>query len=207
MEIEMSNSARLLSLNSCSGNFQLKTFLSSTETVMVDEREEDKDELRKWSSFQCVTKLKNYSNSTQVGEMQKCHLPRWPVWPVKGRSDEDALTLEFLASYSAAVMVDLLHSLSIEENSKLPKTQQSAKNIVKPTPRVGDMITMRANVQNMVMSCQSWNREANTKLTNEYGCYNVVRHREPKLFESISVWRGHCVECYGHDKGAEGRRK
>jgi hypothetical protein len=195
MEIEMSNSARLLSLNSCSGNFQLKTFLSSTETVMVDEREEDKDELRKWSSFQCVTKLKNYSNSTQVGEMQKCHLPRWPVWPV------------FLASYSAAVMVDLLHSLSIEENSKLPKTHQSAKNIVKPTPRVGDMITMRANVQNMVMSCQSWNREANTKLTNEYGCYNIVRHREPKLFESISVWRGYCVEFYGHDKGAEGRRK
>ena len=87
--------------------------------------------------------------------MQKCHLPRWPVWPLKGRSDEDALTLEFLASYSAAVMVDLLHSLSIEENSKLPKPQQSAKNIVKPTPRVGDMITMRANVKNMVTSCQS----------------------------------------------------
>ena len=55
MEIEMLNSARLLSLNSCSGNFQLKTFLSSTETVMVDKREEDKDELRKWSSSQCVT--------------------------------------------------------------------------------------------------------------------------------------------------------
>jgi hypothetical protein len=55
MEIEMSNSARLLSLNSCSGNFQLKTFLSATETVMVDEREEDNDEMRKWSSFQCVT--------------------------------------------------------------------------------------------------------------------------------------------------------
>ena len=36
-EIEMSNAARLLSLNSSSGNFQLKTFLSATETVMVDE--------------------------------------------------------------------------------------------------------------------------------------------------------------------------
>ena len=39
MEIELSNAARLLSLNSCSGNFQLKTFLSATETVMVEERE------------------------------------------------------------------------------------------------------------------------------------------------------------------------
>jgi hypothetical protein len=75
--------------------------------------------------------------------MQKCHLPRWPVWPLKGRSNGNALTLEFLTSYSTAVMVELLHSLSIEENSKLPKLQQSAKNIVKLTPRVGDMITMR----------------------------------------------------------------
>ena len=49
MEIEMLNSARLLSLNSCSGSFQLKTFLSATE--MVDELGEDKDDLRKWSSF------------------------------------------------------------------------------------------------------------------------------------------------------------
>ena len=124
---------------------------------------------------------------------------------MKGRSDGNALTLDFLASYSAAVMVDLLHSLSIEENSKLPKT--AVKNVVRPTPKVGDMVTLRANVQNMVMSCQTWNREANTKLTNEYGCYNVVRHREPKKFESITIWRAHCVECYRHDKGAEGRRK
>ena len=100
-------------------------------------------------------------------------------------------------------MVDMLHSLSIEENSKL-----GTKNAVRTTPKVGEMVTLRANVQNMVMSTQTWNREATSKGTaDEYGCYNVVRHREPKKFESITIWRTHCVECYGNDKGAEGRRK
>ena len=203
IEIEMSNAARLLSLNSSSGNFQLKTFLSATETVMVDEWPADKDDLRKWSNFQCVTKLKNWSTCTQVGEMQKCHLSRWPAWPSKGRSEGDALTLEFLAKYSAAVMVDMLHSLSLEKNAK-----EGTKNVVRTTPKVNQMVTLRANVQNMVMGIQSWNKEANGREDiNEYGCYNVVRHREPAKFESITVWRAHCVECYGHERGAEGRRK
>ena len=70
------------------------------------------------------------------------------------------------------------------------------------------MVTLRANVQNMVMGIQSWNKEANGREDiNEYGCYNVVRHLEPAKFESITVWRAHCVECYGHERGAEGRRK
>ena len=101
---------------------------------------------------------------------------------MKGRSDGNALTLDFLATYSAAVMVDMLHSLSIEENSKLPKT--AVKNVVRSTPKVGDMVTLRANVQNMVLSIQTWNREANTKLNNEYGCYNVVRTASPR---SLSI--------------------
>ena len=45
LEIEMANSARLISLNSSSGNYQLKTFLSATESVMVDELGESKDKL------------------------------------------------------------------------------------------------------------------------------------------------------------------
>ena len=81
LEIEMSNAARLISLNSSSGNYQLKTFLSATESVMVDELLEEKDELRRFSTFQAVTKLKNYTTSTQVGEMSKCHLSKFPTWP------------------------------------------------------------------------------------------------------------------------------
>ena len=68
LDIEMANAARLISLNSSSGNYQQKTFLSATESVMVDELGDSKDELRKWSTFQTVTKLKNYITSTQVGE-------------------------------------------------------------------------------------------------------------------------------------------
>jgi hypothetical protein len=36
LNIEMSNALRLLALNSSSGNYLLKTFLSAMESVMVD---------------------------------------------------------------------------------------------------------------------------------------------------------------------------
>ena len=135
--------------------------------------------------------------------MSKCHLSKWPAWPSKGRSEGDALTLEFLAKYSAAVMVDMLHSLSLEKNSK-----EGTRNVIRTAPKVNQMVTLRANVQNMVMGIQSWNTKANAREDiNDYGCYNVVRHREPVRFETVTVWRAHCVECYGHERGAEGRRK
>ena len=65
-------------------------------------------------TFQTLTKLNNYSTCTQNGESTKCHLGRLPVWPMQGRSEGDALTLDFLAQYSASVYVDLFHSLSLE---------------------------------------------------------------------------------------------
>ena len=202
-EIEMSNAARLLALNSCAGDYQVKTFLSATETVMVASLGEDKDELRLNMSFQCVTKLKNWSSPTQVGEMRKCHLSRWPAWPTEGRSRGNALTLNFLTQYCAAVMVDMLHSLSIEEN-----TQDKTKKIVRSTPKVKEMLAARINVQNLVSDIQVWNREANvTGADDEYGCYDLVRHRLPEMFKSIQKWRAHCVECYGHDKCKEGWKR
>ena len=66
LDIKMANTARLISLNFSSGNYQLETFLSATESVIVDELGESKDELRKLSTFQTVTKLNNYIMSTQV---------------------------------------------------------------------------------------------------------------------------------------------
>ena len=83
--------------------------------------------------------------------MQKCHLSRWPAWPSKGRSDGDALTLEFLAKYSAAVMVDMLHSLSREERQG--GNQECRQDHPQGKPDGNSM----ANVQNMVMGIQSWN--------------------------------------------------
>ena len=51
LNIEMSNASRLLALNSCAGNYQLKTFLSSTESVMVEELGETTDDVRRWLTF------------------------------------------------------------------------------------------------------------------------------------------------------------
>ena len=100
LDIEMSNASWLLTLNSCAGNYHLKTFLGSTESVMVEELGESQDEVRRWTSFQTLSKLKNYSTCTQNGESTKCHLGRLPVWPMKGRREGDALTL---SQYSAEV--------------------------------------------------------------------------------------------------------
>jgi hypothetical protein len=139
LDMEMANAARLISLNSSSGNYQLKTFLSETESVRVDELGESKDELRKWSTFQTVTKFKNYITSTMVGEMNKCHLSKFPVWRSKGRSEGNTLTLNFLAQYLAAIHVDLLHSLSLEQHTK---DKNSA--ISRTVPKIGPMIVLRA---------------------------------------------------------------
>ena len=46
-----------------------------------------------------------------------------------------------------------------------------------------------------------------TGTDDEYGCYNLVRHRLPEMFKSIQMWRAHCVECYRHNKCKEGWRK
>ena len=95
------------------------------------------------------------------------------------------------------------HGFSIEEN-----TQDKTKKIVRSTPKVKEMLAARINVQNLVSDIQVWNREANaTGADDEYGCYNLVRHRLPEMFKSIQKWRAHCVECYGHDKCKEGWRK
>ena len=81
LNLESSNSARLLSINSSSNNFMLRTFLSSTETVKVQEEKDDMIEgtfsnLRHSFSFQCVTKLQNFICCNQVGEMKRCFLSR-----------------------------------------------------------------------------------------------------------------------------------
>ena len=78
--------------------------------------------------------------------MSKCHLSKFPVWPSKGRSEGNALTLNFLAQYLAAIHVDLLHSLSLEHNTK-----DKNSVITRTVPKVGPMIVLRASVQNMVM--------------------------------------------------------
>jgi hypothetical protein len=77
------------------------------------------------------------------------HLSKIPVWPSKGRSEGNALTLDFLAQYSAAVYVDLFPSLLLEEHTK-----DKNKTVTRTVPKVGPMIVRRPSVQNMVMGIQ-----------------------------------------------------
>ena len=64
VKIKKSNAGRLITLNSSVDDNKLKTFISATETVMVEEiRAENKykyAELREHSAFQTLTKLGNY---------------------------------------------------------------------------------------------------------------------------------------------------
>ena len=108
-----------------------------------------------------------------------------------------------MAQYSAAVIVDLHHSMSLEEN-----TQDRSKKVERTTANVTAMLSARVKVQNCVSNIQEWNTEANAiGKEEEYGCYNLVGHRHPEMFDSIRKWRDHCVECYGHDRAKEGWRK
>ena len=90
--------------------------------------------------------------------MSKYHLSKFPVWPSKGRSEGNALTLNFLAQYSAAIHVDLLQSLSLEQHTK-----DKNKAITRTVPKVGPVVVLRASVQNMVMGIQQWNTVANSR--------------------------------------------
>ena len=109
LEIKKSNVARLIKLNSSVEDFNLKTFISATETGMVKElgalnQESSYTKMRYNSSFQTVTKLHNYMKCAQVGSMSKSYLNSRMTWPAKGRSEDNALTIVFLAKYSAASM-------------------------------------------------------------------------------------------------------
>jgi hypothetical protein len=163
---------------------------------------ETMDDLRRWMTFQTVTKLKNYSTCRpQVWESTKCHLSKFPVWPKQGRSEGNALTQDFLAQYSAAVYVDLFHSLSLEEHTK-----DNTVKVTRTVPKVGPMIVRCGSVQNLVMGIQQWNTVANSRAEiNEYTCFNLVRHRDPAKFDDQTACRTHVVECYGQEKGIGGQ--
>jgi hypothetical protein len=66
--------ARQLAINSSSGNYLLKSFLSATEAVGIVPGISYDDPIRKVLSFQSLTNLKNYSTSTQDGHWSDASL-------------------------------------------------------------------------------------------------------------------------------------
>ena len=140
LNLESSNAARLMSINSSSSNYMLRTFLSSTETVKVEELKDDMDKgafsrLRHAFSFQCVTRLQNFICSNQVGEMKRVFLSKRQTVASEGRSIDGKLTPGFLGEFAAAVHMDLLHSLSLAKYEALPdKKAREGFKISRPKP-------------------------------------------------------------------------
>ena len=75
-EIECANAARLLSLNSSTKDNQLGTFLSSTETVGIDENLTCGDPVRQALSYSIILRLRNVPNTYQSSHFTKFHLPQ-----------------------------------------------------------------------------------------------------------------------------------
>ena len=75
-ELECANAARLLSLNSSTKDKSLGTFLSSTETVGIDENLTCGDPIRQDLSYSIILRLRNVPNTYQSSHITKCHLFR-----------------------------------------------------------------------------------------------------------------------------------
>ena len=203
LSIESTNTARLLSISSSTVDYTLRTFLSSTETVRIDESKDDLEpgiycELRHAHSFQVVSKLHNFITSNQQGEMQRTILNKKPTYISEGRSVDGKLTLEFLGEYAAAIMVDLEHSLSLAKFEDLPDRDAKAGfKINRPKPRTDRFIKLRAELPNCLFSSEDWTTQANQlKAIGQPTCYNRHKHPQPKTFEDTAALREHTIVCF-----------
>ena len=168
LEIEKSNICRLITLNSSVEDFNLNSFLSSTESVMVEESGELKQdcsyaEMRFNTSFPMVTALSNFIKFAQVGNKTKCYLSSRITWPTKERSEDRDLSIEFLAKYSAAIRVHLMHSLSICEREDNPEREFKKKASLRSKPQVAEFVRLRAPIRNLAMSMGLWDLSCNTR--------------------------------------------
>ena len=78
-----------------------------------------------------------------------------PTYISEGRSVDGKLTLEFLGEYSAAIMVDLQHSLSGAKFEDLPNREARAGfKIARPKPRTDRFTKLRAELPNCLFSAK-----------------------------------------------------
>jgi hypothetical protein len=117
-EIDMANAARLLSLNSSTKDSKLGTFLSSTETVGIEENLTCVDPVRRALSYSIILRLRKVPNTYQSAHTTKCHLPEMMTWMSMDRSHPGSLTLQTLGEYCASLQTDILHS--VDQSSHIP---------------------------------------------------------------------------------------
>ena len=183
-ELECSNAARLMCLNSSTCDKKLGTFISATETVGMDYDLACNDPIREAMPFSCMTKMRGIPNITQMTCIVKTHLPYKMTWPSRDRSHKGALSLKTIGEYCAALHVDILHALN--ETSY-------------PLAKVDKMIKLRAPFQNLLASVQRWNDEIfNCVSDGTRNCVNHTKHRDIMVFHDKDKHERHTIECYGH---------
>ena len=183
-ELEAANAARLLCLNSSTADKKLATFISSTETVGVDNNLTCTDPIRQAMPFSSMTKLRSIPTTCQTAFITKTHLPYKMSWPSGDRSHKGALTLKTLGEYCAALHVDVLHSLDDAHF---------------PLPKVNKLISLRLPFQNVISSVQRWNDEILNCVGDKHRiCVNAVKHRQIEVFTKKALHEKHTMTCYGH---------
>ena len=97
--LEAANSALLMALNN--SDKRLVTFLSATETAVLDEEQTCHDPIRLAYTFTMILRLWNAPNPYQTSVTARCNLPKTCTWPGKERSYKSPLKLKvqlFLSS-------------------------------------------------------------------------------------------------------------
>ena len=201
LDIEMSSASRLISLNSSIIDSRLKTFVSQTEGIMMNEVNDvitpHYQDLRTRTTFQTLTGLQNKPQGSNTGHMQKCNLNTKPTWMSQSRSSGKALSYKFLADYSSAVYADYCFA----KNQVKVKQIKERRALVTPRPETLVFRELRAMDPNMVMPIHLWTNECN-KLEDEpvFKCSNIMTHKTSLVFNSTKSWKTHATECYGEGK-------
>ena len=201
LDIEMLSASRLISLNSSIIDSRLKTFVSQTEGIMMNEVNDvitpHYQDLRTRTTFQTLTGLQNRSSGSNTGHMQKCSLNSKPTWMSQSRSTGKALSYKFLSDYSRAVHADYYFS----KNFCKVKQLKEKRALVTPRPEIVAFRQLRAMDPKMVMPIHLWTNECN-KLEDEpvFKCHNIMKHKTSLVFTSVQAWKTHATECYGEGK-------
>ena len=95
---------------------KLGTFISSTETVGLDDNLTCSDPIRQALPFSIITKLRNIPTTCQTPFITKSHLPNKMTWPAEDRSHKGALSLKTLGEYCAAHSVNELKFTVLKVN-------------------------------------------------------------------------------------------
>ena len=199
LDIEQASAARAICINSSLVDYRLKSFISNTESVMMENYkaplEPNYGYMRENTSFQSLSVLVNNTTGTTRAEMKKCMLGQTPTWLTKDRSHGKALSLQFLAEYSAAVHADYMYAIKLGRVSNYGER----KELSNPRQEIGVMTRRRADEPNIVMPVHIWNNQSNELNREGTTCHNYLKHKA-LYFTDESEWKEHLKVCFAGEQ-------